>query len=138
MRLSKAEFAKIRPIEWVVRDFGGRMMNTPANQTFTRLFWLDFLRYVFAPKFKRQLGVTKIASFDASSPVIMSDSLDLQLPTPLETAIYYAENADKPPIEFSVNVTQTIPMIIAIVLLLGIVLVAIFLKPIDSPVYRMI
>lgn len=113
-------------------------MNTPANQTFTRLFWLDFLRYVFAPKFKRQFGITKIAAFDASSPVIMSDSLDLQLPTPLETAIYYAENADSPPIEFSINVTQTIPMIVAIVLLLGIVLAAIFIRPIDSPVYRLI
>lgn len=114
------------------------MANTPANQTFTQLFWLDFMRYVFVPKFKRQNGVKRIASFDTSAPVVMSDSLDLTLPTPLETAIYYAENVNRPPIEFQINLNQIYALIMGVVLLIGLLVLAMLVKPNDSAIYRMI
>lgn len=96
------------------------------------------MRYVFAPKFKRQNGVNRIASFDTNAPVVISDSLDLTLPTPLETAIYYAENAKKPPIKFQVNLNQIHALIIGVVLLIGMLVLATLVKPNDSVTYRMI
>lgn len=114
------------------------MTNTPANQTFTQLFWLDFLRYVFAPKFRRQVGITSITTFDITSPVLMSDTLDLQLPTPLETVVYYAENMEKPPIAFRINVPQILPFVVACIALLVILVFAVAINPRPTLLYRII
>ena len=138
MKLSKADFAKIRPIEWIVKDVGGKLMNTPINQTFNQLFWLDFLRYVFAPRFKQQSGVNSVSSFDITMPVLITETMDLQLPTILETAIYYYENGERPPIEFKININQTLTMVIAILVLLCVLIFGCFVKPSNSPIYRMI
>lgn len=96
MRLSRQEFARIRPLQWVLREYGGVAYNSPADQTSTRLFWLDFMRNVFAPKYASQRGVTSINEFDATQPVMLSDDLNLKLPTMLETAMYFANNQTLP------------------------------------------
>lgn len=138
MRLTKEEFKRIRPIEWVVRDVGGQMYNVPINQTFTKLFWLDFMRNVFAPKFKQQNGITAIATFDLERMVMLTDDLELELPTPLETAMYYANNADKLPINFMIPVLQIVPFALALMMLCVLLVVAIFVRPRDNSTYRLI
>lgn len=105
MILKKEEFKQIRPLEWTVREYGGVMYNTLADETDTRLFWYDFMRLVFAPKFSRQWGVTQVPSFDQTQPVLMDDNLGLRLPTELETAAYYADNTTLPML-FTLPFTQ--------------------------------
>lgn len=100
MRLTGQEFARIRPLQWVLREYGGAVYNSPADQTSTRLFWLDFMRNVFAPKYAAQHGVTFINEFDTTQPVMLSDDLKLKLPTTLETAMYFANNQTLPPQTF--------------------------------------
>lgn len=138
MYLTAEEFAKIRPIEWVAKDIGGRLVNTPTNQTFTQLFWMDFVRYVFAPKFKRQSGVTSIASFDPTSPVLLSDELELQLPTPMETAMYYTDNAIGAPMKFAFPFSQLTALLVALLVLFAILLASLFVTPSTSSFYRLI
>lgn len=106
MILKEEEFQKIRPLEWTIREYGGELYNTLTNETDTRLFWYDFMRFVFAPKFSRQWGVTRIQSFDQTQPVLIDDNLSLRLPTELETAAYYADNTTLP-MSFALPFTQT-------------------------------
>lgn len=96
MRLTGQEFARIRPLQWVLREYGGVAYNSLADQTSTRLFWLDFMRNVFAPKYAAQRGVTSINEFDTTQPVMLSDDMNLKLPTMLETAMYFANNQTLP------------------------------------------
>ena len=103
MRLTKQEFARIRPLQWVLREYGGVAYNSPVDQTSTRLFWLDFMRYVFAPKYAAQRGVTSINGFDTTQPVMLTDDLNLKLPTMLETAMYFANNQTLPSQTFVFN-----------------------------------
>lgn len=95
--------------------------NTPSNDIETQLFWLDFMRLVFAPKFKRQNGITEIQKFDQTQPVLLSDSLDLILPAQLESAMYYADNRSEPPMRFQVPVGQVFVLIVAFLLFAAIV-----------------
>lgn len=96
MLLTGEEFALIRPLRWVLREYGGKVYNSPVDRTSTRLFWHDFVRHVFAPKYAAQRGVTSIGEFDTSSPVMLTDRLELKLPTALETAAYLADNLTPP------------------------------------------
>jgi hypothetical protein len=128
MRLTNEEFKRIRPLEWCVKNIGGTMMNTPINQTFTQLFWIDFMRNVFAKKFKNQTGIQSIANFDTSTPVLLSDEMDLRLPTLLETVAYYADNKE-PPVSFRVPIVQTIPYVLGMLILLVVTFIALLKKP---------
>lgn len=118
MRLTRAEFNRIRPLQWNLKQYGHKVYNTPMTQTETQLFWLDFIRLVFAPKFKRQYGITRIPTFDQTQPVLLTDDLNLVLPASLETAMYYANNPTVP-MSFSINVSQLSALVVGIVLILG-------------------
>lgn len=117
MRLTLDEFKKIRKLQWNLRSFGNKTYNTTINQTETQLFWLDFMRNVFAPKFKKQFGLTYISDFDQTQPVLLTDDLELKLPTQLETAMYFANNVT-PPVTFAFNISQSIVTGLAIVTLI--------------------
>lgn len=121
MKMTIEDFNKVRPLQWTIREYGSTIYNTPIDQTETRLFWLDFMRNVFAPKFSNQQAVTYIASFDVTQPVLMTDDLTLKLPTQLETVIYYADNKTLPKI-FSINnvsnVTATFVGVVVLLILL--------------------
>lgn len=125
MRMTSEEFARIRPLQWVLRDYGGVAYNSPVDRTSTRLFWLDFIRCVFAPKYKAQRGVTSIhTAFDTSQPVMLSDGLDLKLPTMMETAAYFADNQTLPSPVFVLNrVTRVGALAVTVVLFLLMALV---------------
>lgn len=114
------------------------MYNVPINQTFTKLFWLDFMRNVFAPKFKQQNGITAIATFDLERMVMLTDDLELELPTPLETAMYYANNANRLPLNFMLPVMQIVPFALALMMLCVLLVVAMFVRPRDNSAYRLI
>ncbi|ACH96202.1 Ac68-like protein [Oryctes rhinoceros nudivirus] len=120
MKLTIEEFKRIRPVQWSLRNFGKHVYNTTINQTETQLFWLDFMRLVFAPKFKTQYGVPKITNFDITQPVLMTDDLDLKLPTNIETAMYFANNTTVP-VRFSINVNQLLVAIVAIVIIVALI-----------------
>lgn len=132
MRLTLEEFKRIRPLRWSLRSFGDKVYNTTINQTDTQLFWLDFMRLVFAPKFKKQYGVTNIASFDQTQPVLLSDDLELRLPTQLETAMYFANN-DSVPMKFAFNISQmTIAIVAVLIIVLLIICNILFEKRLNS------
>lgn len=117
MRLTGQEFARIRPLQWVLREYGGVAYNSPADQTSTRLFWLDFMRYVFAPKYAAQRGVTSINRFDTTQPVLLSDDLNLKLPTMLETAMYFANNQTLPSQTFAFDwPNRTAALMLAVII----------------------
>lgn len=113
MKLTLEEFKRIRPVQWYLKNYGKYVYNTTINQTETQLFWLDFMRLVFAPKFKTQFGITSLADFDITQPVLITDDLELKLPTQLETAMYFANNKT-PPVNFSININQMLVMIVCI------------------------
>lgn len=92
MRLTIDEFKTIRPIQWVSRmSNDDRIYYKPANETSAILFNLDLLRYVIAPKFSNQNAVVDIHNVDITVPTIMRPDLTVELPTVLETALYFAE-----------------------------------------------
>lgn len=117
MKLTKAEFNMIRPLQWTLQNHGDKVYNTITNQDDIQLFWLDFLRLIFAPKFKQQVGVTYISEFDQTQPVLLTDDLQLTLPTQLETAVYFANNSESPPMEFKFNIAQRTVLIITIIII---------------------
>lgn len=122
MKLTRAEFAKIRPLQWQLKYVGDMVYNTPASDVETELFWLDFMRLVFAPKYKLQNGVTDIRNFNQTQPVLITDSLELILPTQLESAMYYANNTTTP-FRMQLPFRQLPVLIVAIIVLFIIVVV---------------
>lgn len=125
MRLTSEEFARIRELQWVLREYGGVVYNTPVDRTSTNLFWLDFMRNVFAPKYAAQRGITRISTvYDTNQPVMLTDELDLKLPTMLETAVYFANNQTLPSPVFVMNrVTRFGALAVAVVIFVLIALV---------------
>lgn len=121
MKLTLEEFRRIRPVHWSLKSFGKNVYNTTVNQTETQLFWLDFMRLVFAPKFKDQEGVPNISTFDITQPVLMTDDLHLKLPTLIETAVYFAENKT-PPVKFAFGISQLTVFILTILVVVLIVI----------------
>lgn len=95
---------RIRPLRWVIRahteavGVGAQrkvtLYNTPIDATDTRLFWIDFVRHIFAKRFSQQRAITKVNEFDLTQRVVLSDSLDLTLPMKIEAIMYYAMNAE--------------------------------------------
>ncbi|AYP97972.1 Ac68-like protein [Mauternbach virus] len=121
MKLTEHEFKLIRPLQWALVNHGSKVYNTTANATQTHLFWLDFMRLIFAPKFKKQHGITRVDNFDVTQPVLLTDDLELRLPTQIETICYFANNMDTLPMRFSTHLTKNLTLIIAIVLIVLIV-----------------
>lgn len=116
MLLSEKEFKLIRKINWKLQTIGDKTYYTAVSEIDTYLFWFDFIRFVFAPKFKNQQGVSYIANFDITQPVLLSQDYNLKLPVLIESAIYYAENQMlKPPL--SLNVSKKIIFMIAEIIL---------------------
>nr|WOJ45372.1 putative Ac68-like protein [Apis mellifera nudivirus] len=128
MLLTSQEFKLIRPLQWTTREFGGRLYNTIIDETETALFWYDFIRFVFAPKFKNQWGVVNIANFDQTQPVLLTDQLELKLPNLFELAVYYADNK-KAPFYFALKgIRQIYVMIIGLIALLVILIISLIRK----------
>ncbi|ATZ81517.1 Ac68-like protein [Drosophila innubila nudivirus] len=121
MKLSEHEFNLIRPLQWTLVNHGSKVYNTTANPTQTRLFWFDFMRQIFAPKFKKQYGITRVDNFDSTQPVLLTDDLELRLPTQIETICYFANNMDTLPMKFSTHITKRLTLIIAIILIILII-----------------
>lgn len=103
MKLQKEDLNLIRKLDWSITDYGNRTYNTVSTPSQTKLFWIDFLTLVFAPKFASQKGVTNISTFDTTQPVLLTDDLELVVPTPLDTAWYFAINQHDPPKTFVLN-----------------------------------
>lgn len=117
MQLTLEEFIRIRPLHWHTRVYGGKTYNTPVDEIQTQLFWIDFLRLVFAPKFKSQNGVQQINNFDYTMPVLITDDRRLVLPTQMETAMYFANNQTLP-MKFSIPIKQITILVLAIVIII--------------------
>ncbi|AUQ44018.1 putative Ac68-like protein [Esparto virus] len=118
MKLTLDEFNLIRPLQWTLVNYGNKVYNTTVDQIETQLFWLDFIRLIFAPKYKLQVGITSISNFDQTQPVLLTDDLELFLPTQLETAMYFANNQKSPPMRYALNINQLIILIIGIILMI--------------------
>lgn len=131
MFLTKSEFDKIRPLQWCLKDFGGKLYNTTLSKTETELFWIDFMRHVFAPKFKQQFGVQSIPNFDQTQPVILTNDLELKLPDLLETAMYYGNNQTLP-FSFSIDISHTFVFVVAMIIMFLLLIVAYLVKPSKS------
>lgn len=121
MKLTSEEFKRIRPLQWSLKSFGKHVYNTTINQTETQLFWLDFMRLIFAPKFKTQFGIPSMENFDITQPVMITDDLELQLPTLVETAMYFANNKTLP-MQFAVDIDQLFSVIGSIFLIIALII----------------
>lgn len=115
MFLTRNEFDRIRPLQWSLKNYGNEIYHTILDKTEIQLFWLDFMRLIFAPKYKNQNGVVNIENFDLTQPVLMSDEMELILPTDVNMAMYYANNTTLP-MNFSINISQLTVMIASLVL----------------------
>lgn len=114
MFLTRDEFERIRPLQWTLQNYGNKVYNTIGSRTETQLFWLDFMRLVFAPKYRKQYGIMTIQNFDKTQPVLLSDDLELIVPADIEMAMYYANNTTLP-MNFVINTSQLVAMIVAFV-----------------------
>lgn len=140
MRLALDEFKRIRPLLWSVRQIGDNVYNTVIGETATRLFWLDFVRLVFAPKFRAQRAIARVDNFDVTQPVLLTDDLRLIVPRDIETVAYYADNAGLgPPKTFVVSrvITANAFLMLGIAALLAIVVYAV-LAPDNDRVSRLL
>lgn len=92
MRLTIDEFKILRSVQWASRvSDDNRIYYTPFNVISNILFNLDMLRNIFITKFFKQDTVNTIDNFDATVPIILRPDLTIELPTILETAIFFAE-----------------------------------------------
>lgn len=121
MKLTLDEFKLIRPLQYRLQDYGNMTYYSPINQTQTQLFWLDFIRLIFAKKYAQQIGRNEINNFDQTQPVLLTDDLDLKLPSPLATVVYYADNKIAPK-RFILNVNRLILVVSTIILILVVAL----------------
>lgn len=118
MRLTVSEFNKIRPLHWKVQQIGNDVYYTVSNKTETQLFWMDFMRHVFAPKFKKQNGINTIYNFDQRQAVLITSDLELKLNDPvMEQVAYNAENLTLP-FKFSFPIPQMVVMIVSIIIII--------------------
>jgi hypothetical protein len=117
MQLTKEEFEKIRSFEWTHRSFNSKIYNTLINETQTRLFWLDFYRLIFAPKYAKQTAITSINDVDLSRPVLLDDNLDLIVSPEIESVAYFVDNQMSPPVKFTTGINQMSVLIVALILL---------------------
>lgn len=126
MFLTRRDIEAIRPLEWELREFNGSLYYTLTAESQTRLFWYDFVRNVFAPRFAKQLAFTRILNFDQTQPVLINDKLELRLPPALETVVYFAENS-RPPVRFVIPVSQNVVLgaaLVAVAVVGGLALVS--------------
>lgn len=98
MHLSREEFEQIRPLHWSLRTINNRAWYTLTSPVETELFWLDFVRLVFAPRFAKQDTVQEISEIDQRQPVLLSENLELVLPADMESAAFYESNRGSSPI----------------------------------------
>jgi len=125
MYLTREEFDKIRPLQWTTRQYQDVLYNTPSTETDTALFWYDFMRYVFAPKFKRQWAITNLQRFDQTQPVLLTNDLRLKLPNSLETIVYFADYRPEFPVTWSLPIKQFPVMLISCALIILLLLVSV-------------
>lgn len=131
MKLTLDEFNSIRPLQWTLKNIGINTYYTLINQTETQLFWLDFIKNIFASKFQRQQGITNISTFDITQPVLIDDDLNIILPTQLETVCYLANNQKPLPVTFTLPVSQLLILIVA-----GLVYVLVLILSIIKPINK--
>lgn len=124
MRMTVEEFHRIRPLQWTIREFGNAAYNTTVDETETRLFWLDFIRNVWAPKFAAQRAVTSVSNFDVTQPVLLTNDLNLKLPAVLETVAYHADNSEKPK-TFALPFSQLTVFIVGILAMISLLIVSV-------------
>lgn len=127
MFLSIDEFKSIRPFQWRIQNYGKKNYNTLTNEVDLQLWWIDFIRLIFVPNFKKQNAITSIPKFDLKQPVLLTDDLELILPNNIETIMYYAKNKTLP-IKFSLNITQDVIVFIGVGLLIFIIIIELFLS----------
>lgn len=125
MFLTRDEFNRIRPLQWTIQNYGNTVYNTINGRTETQLFWLDFMRLVFAPKYTLQNGIITIDNFDQTQPVLLTDDLELILPNDIDLAMYYANNTTLP-MKFIINIPKLI--VLVMVLLTFIILIVLNVK----------
>lgn len=82
----------------------GRSYYTAIDATFTKLFNLDLLRKVIAPRLQKQNAITHVRNFDVNRPVVLRTDLELELPDELETLCYFSEIANHRKVTFEFNV----------------------------------
>lgn len=122
MHLSREEFERIRPLHWSLRTINNRAWYTLTSVVETQLFWLDFVRLVFAPRFAQQETVQEIGAFDQRQPVLLSENLELVLPADMESATFYESNRDSSPVFCKLSSCgMNIWLIVAIIVMLMII-----------------
>lgn len=126
MRLTARELALLRPFDWTIVHVGDRVYNSVVSEKQTRLFWLDFVRLVLVPKFRKQRGVTRLANMDLTQPVLLTDDLHLVVPDAIESIAYYADNMDSPPMRFALEASSIAFTAIGCVVLLAVAVAALF------------
>lgn len=118
MKLSLAEFKKIRTLHWRMQAIGDKVYYTVSTQIETQLFWYDFIRYIFVPRFKKQNMINTISNFDQSQSVYITSDLELQLADPVMNLIFYYEENRTLPFKFFFPISQFIVLVIGITIII--------------------
>lgn len=108
MFLTQFEFNnKIRKFKWHIKEIGNKNYYTLHGETDTHLFWYDFMKNIFAEKFKNQQAITNISVFDITQPVFITKDFELLLPSELETINYFSQNNKSSPFDkFILNISH--------------------------------
>lgn len=136
MKLTVEEFNTLRPIQWTSRvSLDNRIYYTAVNATYTRLFNLDLLRKIIAPKFASQMAIVRLNNYNIDRPIMLRPDLELELPDDVETAMYFAkavENRDDLTKNYNSKVTMQTVNIVAAVLFAIIALISILVRATPS------
>lgn len=119
---------QIRPLQWKLKEYNGKLYRTTLSMNDTQLFWIDFIRNIFVPLFSSQKAITRLPAFDTTTPVLLEDvTNNLYLSTQLESVVYYAKNKDSPAcifMPFGNAVSALIALLISIVIIVLLVCLA--------------
>lgn len=123
MKLSAAEFELIRPVQWSLIPYANKSYYSVNNELDRRLFWNDFMKFVFAPKFAKQNIINVINEFDNTQSVLFDpDTGEIKLPPSLEVVNHATKIKSFEPLQFPITTQFVLVIAIIVYLILGVYL----------------
>lgn len=116
-------------IYWSLKTYNDELYYTINDAVSVKLFWIDFLRNIFAKKFQNQYGIQNVSNFDLNEPVLIKVSnFDLKLPQILESIFYFSDYKQNEKTFVIKNLTLKFSLIMTIIIYV-ILLVLILILP---------
>lgn len=122
MKITEAEFQKIRPLQWSLKNFGDDTYYTVNNELDTQLFWIDFIKNVYAPRFANQRMITTINNFDYTQSVLFNTNTgEIILPSHLDVIDHASKVSALKNVEFPIRMEMVLLVAMIFYFILAIV-----------------